>query len=102
MAQYQFAFWRDGYVRISEKHLLLLSILVDQQPGIAYFPALELEGQRGKPINVWVNSNAENIELFLNGKSLGKKDMPRNKHLEWKIPYEPGHWKPLDLKTARR
>jgi beta-galactosidase len=38
--------------------------------------------KRGEPINVWVNTNADDVELFLNGKSLGKKDMPRNSHLE--------------------
>ncbi len=38
--------------------------------------------KEGQPIDVWVNSNADNVELFLNGKSLGKKDMPRNSHLQ--------------------
>ncbi len=46
--------------------------------------------KRGKPIDVWVNTNADNVELFLNGKSLGKKDMPRNSHLQWAVNYEPG------------
>lgn len=44
----------------------------------------------GKPIDVWVNSNAEDVELFLNGKSLGKKVMPRNGHLQWEVNYQPG------------
>jgi beta-galactosidase len=39
--------------------------------------------KKGQPIDVWVNTNADNVELFLNGKSLGKKDMPRNSHLQW-------------------
>lgn len=41
-------------------------------------------------IDVWVNSNADAVELFLNGKSLGKKDMPRNGHLVWPVTYAPG------------
>ncbi len=44
----------------------------------------------GQPIDVWVNSNADEVELFLNGKSLGKKIMPRNSHLQWEVNYEPG------------
>lgn len=44
----------------------------------------------GQPIEVWVNSNADDVELFLNGKSLGKKVMPRNGHLQWKVNYQPG------------
>jgi beta-galactosidase len=47
-------------------------------------------GEEGKPIAVWVHSNAETVELFLNGKSLGSKTMPRLSHLEWSVPYEPG------------
>jgi beta-galactosidase len=30
------------------------------------------------------------VELFLNGTSLGSKDMPRNGHLSWSVPYRPG------------
>ena len=57
--------------------------------------------KRGKPIDVWVNSNADNVELFLNGKSLGKKDMPRNGHLEWNVIYEPGVLKAVAFKGTR-
>jgi beta-galactosidase len=46
--------------------------------------------QTGKPVEVWVNSNAEQVELFLNGKTLGKKEMPRNGHLNWIVNFEPG------------
>src|SRR4051812_47564150 len=53
-------------------------------------PHWNWKGKEGQPIDVWVNSNADNVELFLNGKSLGKKDMPRNKHLQWSVNYEPG------------
>lgn len=30
------------------------------------------------------------MELFLNGESLGRKAMPRNGHVEWKVRYLPG------------
>lgn len=53
-------------------------------------------------INVWVNSNADNVELFLNGKSLGKKDMPRNSHLEWNVKYEPGKLEAIAYKKGKR
>ncbi len=55
----------------------------------------------GEPVDVWVNSNADNVELFLNGKSLGKKDMPRNGHLQWLVNYEPGTLEALAYKKAR-
>ncbi len=56
----------------------------------------------GKPIDVWVNSNADNVELFLNGKSLGKKDMPRNGHLMWTVNYVPGKLEAIAYKKGKR
>lgn len=48
------------------------------------------EGREGQLIDVTVNSNSEEVELFLNKKSLGKKAMPINGHLNWQVTYEPG------------
>ncbi len=56
--------------------------------------------KRGEPIDVWVNSNAEEVELFLNGKSLGKKTMPRNRHLNWTVNYEPGKLEAIGYKHS--
>jgi beta-galactosidase len=47
-------------------------------------------GKEGQNIRVVAFSNAQRVELFLNGKSLGPKDMPRDGHLEWRVPYHPG------------
>ncbi len=58
--------------------------------------------KEGQPIDVWVNSNADNVELFLNGKSLGKKDMPRNSHLEWQVNYEPGTLTAIGYRNGRK
>ena len=44
----------------------------------------------GKEIPVTVFSNCEQVELFLNNKSLGKQSMPINGHIEWKVLYQPG------------
>jgi beta-galactosidase len=56
----------------------------------------------GKPIDVWVNSNADEVELFLNGKSLGKKSMPRNSHLNWEVNYEPGTLEAIGYKKGKK
>jgi beta-galactosidase len=49
--------------------------------------------EKGTLIPVWVYSNAEEVELFLNGRSLGK-DKPGIKaeemQCEWMVPYEEG------------
>jgi beta-galactosidase len=60
------------------------------------------KGKEGQPVEVWVNSNADNVELFLNGKSLGKKDMPRNSHLTWMVNYVPGKLEAVGYKGKRR
>lgn len=53
-------------------------------------------------VEVWVNSNADNVELFLNGKSLGKKDMPRNGHLNWTVQYQPGKLEAIAYKKGKK
>lgn len=44
----------------------------------------------GKEIAVWVYSNLDKVELFLNGQSLGAKEMKKDSHLAWIVPYSPG------------
>ena len=46
-------------------------------------------GSDGK-VAVWVYSNTDQVELFLNGKSLGRKTRVADSHLEWAVPYTPG------------
>lgn len=65
-------------------------------------PHWNWKGKEGEPIDVWVNSNADDVELFLNGKSLGKKNMPRNGHLNWMVNYEPGKLEAIAYKKGKR
>lgn len=60
------------------------------QPVLHVFPHWNWQGKEGQPISVWVHGNCEEVELFLNGRSLGKHHMSRNSHLEWKVNYAPG------------
>ena len=53
-------------------------------------------------MDVWVNCNADNVELFLNGKSLGKKEMPLNSHLQWSVKYEPGKLEAIAYKNGKK
>jgi beta-galactosidase len=61
-----------------------------KQPVLHLFPHWNWEGREGDEIPVWVHSNLDEVELLLNGKSLGRKKVPRLGHVEWKVRYEPG------------
>ena len=60
-------------------------------------------GFRGKPIPVWAYTNADSVELFLNGKSLGVRNWIRVKgtHLTWQVPYEPGTLRAVAMDAGR-
>jgi beta-galactosidase len=60
------------------------------KPIVHIMPHWNWPGKEGQDIDVRCFSNCERVELFLNGKSLGAQDMPRNEHLDWKVPYQPG------------
>jgi beta-galactosidase len=60
------------------------------EPVLHLFPHWNFEGREGDEIPVWVYSNLDEVELFVNGKSLGSQKVPRLGHVEWKVRYEPG------------
>jgi beta-galactosidase len=61
-----------------------------KEPSLHLFPHWNFEGREGDEIPVWVYSNMDEVELFVNGKSQGKQKVPHLGHVEWKVKYEPG------------
>lgn len=57
----------------------------------------------GKPIPVWTYTNADSVELFLNGRSLGVRSWAGVKdfHLAWQVPYEPGSLRAVAMRGGR-
>ena len=94
-----------------------------QDPTIHLFPHWNWEGREGQVIPVLCYTNCESAELFVNGKSYGKKsiEFPRqgvelgwNKygpdkvyattgdlHLQWDVVYEPGEIKVVGIKKGK-
>ncbi|MBE3133682.1 MAG: glycoside hydrolase family 2 protein, partial [Acidobacteria bacterium] len=63
------------------------------EPMVHLLPHWNWPGEfRGKEIPVWCYTNAESVELFLNGQSVGARDWSgvSELHLTWQVPYEPG------------
>jgi beta-galactosidase len=60
------------------------------QPVLHLFPHWNWEERIGEPVPVWVHSNLQSVELFLNGNSLGSQTVRPLGHLEWSVKYEPG------------
>jgi beta-galactosidase len=61
-----------------------------KEPSLHLFPHWNFEGREGDLIPVWVYSNMDEVELFVNGQSLGSQKVPHLGHVEWKVKYEPG------------
>jgi beta-galactosidase len=61
-----------------------------EKPVLHLMPHWNWPGREGQDIDVSAFSNCEEVELLLNGQSLGKKKMPKNFHLQWLVKYTPG------------
>jgi beta-galactosidase len=60
------------------------------QPVLHLFPHWNWQQRLGEEISVWVHSNLDEVELFLNGVSQGSQKVQPLTHLEWKVKYQPG------------
>ncbi len=60
------------------------------KPVLHLLPHWNWPGREGQEIRVDVYSNCRQVELFLNGTSLGRKAMQPNSKLTWPVRYEPG------------
>jgi beta-galactosidase len=59
-------------------------------PVLHLLPHWNWPGKEGQMIDVRALSNCDEVELFLNGQSLGKQAMQRDSQLKWKVKYAPG------------
>ena len=60
------------------------------KPVLHLFPHWNWPGLEGQEIAVWVYSNLDRVELFVNGQSLGAREMKKDSHLAWNVKYAPG------------
>jgi beta-galactosidase len=72
------------------------------QPLVHLLPHWNWPGREGEPIEVWAHGNTDEVELRLNGRPLGRKAMPRNRHLVWQVPYAPGRIEAIGYNRGRQ
>ena len=62
------------------------------------------KGSEGKILDVNIYSSCNEVELFLNGKSLGRKSTDRSTEYiaEWHVPYEPGSLKAVGISSKKK
>jgi len=58
--------------------------------------------KQGEMVDVWAYFNADEVELFLNGKSLGtKRKTGDDLHVSWRVPFEPGVLKAVSRRNGK-
>jgi beta-galactosidase len=72
-----------------------------QERVLHLFPHWNWQQRLGEPVSVWVHSNLEEVELFLNGRSQGRQKVQPLTHLEWQVKYEPGAIEARGLKDGK-
>jgi beta-galactosidase len=71
------------------------------KPVLHLFPHWNWHGREGSDIEVWCHSNLEEIELLLNGRSLGRKPVPKFSHAQWNVKFAPGLLEARGYKNGR-
>jgi beta-galactosidase len=73
-----------------------------EKPVLHLFPHWNWPGREGRPVSVWAYSNCDEVVLFLNGKSQGRRQVPVNGHVEWTVAYRPGVLKAVGYRQGRK
>ena len=72
------------------------------EPVLHLLPHWNLTGHEGEEVDIWAYSNCDEVELTVNGKKLGRQQMPKNGHLKWKAVYQPGKVVATGYKNGKR
>ena len=86
-------FWNFGIIDLCgfpKDHYYFYQSQWTTTPMVHILPHWTWPGKEGIIIPVWTYSNADEVELFLNGESLGKKSNKGQMNLSWDVPYAPG------------
>ena len=74
---------------------------VHDRPILHLVPHWNWPGKEGTPIRVMAMSNADTVELRLNGRSLGEQKVDPFEMNEWHVPYQPGRLEAVARKGVK-
>jgi beta-galactosidase len=74
---------------------------IDDRPVVAIAPHWTWPGHEGRPIRVFVSSNADRVVLRLNGRTVGTAAVDRVMGNEWQVPYAPGRIEVIAYRDGR-
>jgi beta-galactosidase len=63
---------------------------ITDRPILHVVPHWSWVGSEGKPIKIFVATNTEHVDMFLNGKPVGSSAVDKYQMVTFEIPYEPG------------
>jgi beta-galactosidase len=66
------------------------------------FPHWNWQGREGEAIDVRCFTNCDEVELFLNHRSRGRKSVERNSHVAWKVRFEPGTLEAIGYRAGKQ
>lgn len=72
------------------------------EPVLHLLPHWNLQGHEGETVDIWAYSNCDEVQLYVNGKDMGRKSMPVNGHLSWTAVYQPGTLKAVGYKNGKK
>lgn len=72
-----------------------------KEPMVHIVPHWNFAGLEGHDILVTVYTNCDELELFLNGSSLGRKTIEKYGHGKWNVPYEKGELRVIGYRNGQ-
>lgn len=91
----------DLYMQKKDAFYQNQSLFIEDRPILHLLPHWNFEGREGDEIEVGAYTNCDEVELFLNNVSLGRKTVEKYGNPRWMVVYEPGTIKAVAYKNGK-